>query len=105
MGKSELGPGMQDCSSVVWEIEQDQNVTLSVLLELDGSVGGYGWYVHVVAVPKTPRALGAEPGCSASLRWPHREHRTFEGCLLQLVNTVDYLLTMEKAKQEAVKPT
>jgi hypothetical protein len=100
MGKSMTGPDMRDCAPLMWEIENEWGLNLSILLELDGSVGGCGLYVHVVGVPKMPIGLSTESGVSASMRWPDREGRTFAGLLVQLLHTADHLLMQDAARKD-----
>ena len=92
MGKSESGPDMQDCSTLAHHLEQDWALSVTILLELDGSSGGYGWRIHGLGVPRQPRLLRDEPGVAATVTWPHRDHKTFEGAVFALLHRMDKLL-------------
>ena len=101
LGKSMSGPDFLDVATSMYELQEEWDLSLSILIELDGSVGGCGFYVHVLGVPKDASALAAEEGVSASIRWPDRDGRTFPGSLIQLLLTCDSLL--DKASSGATR--
>lgn len=92
MGKSTNGPTMHDIGPAMSEIAQDWSSSITFLIELDGSQGGCGLFIHALCVPLMPRLLDGEPGASATIRWPDREGRTFEGSMLNLLYQLDSIL-------------
>jgi hypothetical protein len=96
MGKLGNGPDMQDCSLWAKELEENHNCTITVLLELGGSIVGSHWLVHALAVPRGALNAREEAMPAVYVRFPHRDHKTFEGALFQLL----VLLDAEFAKAE-----
>lgn len=99
MGKSTNGPEMTDVSATWWQFEQLHQCSITMLVELDGSTGGCGLYVSAVAVQKRPVRLEEAGIGSATIRFPHRDHRTFEGALLKLLYQLDYLAGQLEASE------
>ena len=91
MGKSESGPDMQDCSTYLREVEKAHKSRITIMLESDGSEGGYGWSMHALMLPAKVSDPWETPGCGAGGAWPHRDHKTFEGALFALVARLDAL--------------
>lgn len=92
MGKSVSGPEISDVTSLWWTIEQGQQCTITLLVELDGSVGGCGIYVHAVALSKRPVSLQDNALGAVTVSFPHRDTRTLEGCLFRLLYQLDSLI-------------
>lgn len=83
MGKSESGPDMQDCSLYLAEMEQEQDCSCTVLLEVVGFAVGYGWRIHVLSVEKGMIQSDAGWSVATSVTWPNRANKTFEGALFR----------------------
>lgn len=83
MGKSEVGPDMQDCSVMWSEIQKAQECSTTILMELAGCLGGSHLRVHVLSVSRTCMPWEAEWCVASTLIWPNRENKTFEGALFR----------------------
>jgi len=92
MGKSESGPDLRDCGILASELQSLSGVSLTVLMELDGSGVASHWLSHVLAVKKgltDPERLSA---MSVAFRWPNDRQRTFEAALYDALWKIDNLL-------------
>jgi hypothetical protein len=92
MGKSENGPDMLDCFQLMYSLESDWGLSISILVECDGSLGGGGGSVHIVGIAKALVNLTENEGVAVSARWPDRQGRTWEGLLFQMLHQIDHLL-------------
>ncbi len=95
MGKSDNGPDMQDCAQYLSLIEKQNGVITTVILTSDGSRYGQGWLLHVLSVVEGDLTGQSGRGVGTTGRWPHREHRTFEGALYGLLAAHDAALSRQ----------
>lgn len=102
MGKSTIGPDMQDCAQLLHSTELMNECDISVLISSAGYVGGSSLRVIAVAVSKA--LVNLEPAWTVGVTrlWPDREERSWEGFLLNLVYEVDSLIEAAERKN-AVK--
>ncbi len=101
MGKLESGPDLRDCSIIASEIQSLSGVSLTILMELDGSHPASYGLSHVLAVKKgflEPEGVNA---ASVAFRWPNDRHRTFEAALYDALWKIDNLLV---ATEDGGKP-
>lgn len=101
MGKLVIGPCWTDVTTLWWEIEKAHSCSISVLLDLDGSVGGCGVFASAVALKKRPVSLEDAALAHGTMRYPHREAATFEIGLFKLLYSLEHLIgAAEKVKNE-----
>lgn len=101
MGKLVTGPCWTDVTTLWWEIEQTYSATITLLVELDGSVGGSGVSVSALALDKRLVKLDDSSLAVSSMHWPHREALTFEIGLFKLLFEMERLI--EAAKEVKAK--
>lgn len=92
MGKSESGPDLRDCSILGAEIQSLAGVSLTILMELDGSHAASYWLSHVLAVKKGTIEPDRLSAASVAFRWPNERHTTFEAALYDALWKIDNLL-------------
>jgi len=85
VGKSEYGPDMWDCSLYVKEMQDQQNCSTSLLLELDGSSENPRWRVGVLSTSRNLVDLVPEWSVATVFYFPGRGSKTFEGALFRAV--------------------
>jgi hypothetical protein len=89
MGKSSTGPDMLDVLQYCLEIQKAQDAGITLLVEPAGSELAPTWFVHALAVPRWTLLSNTQPAVSAFIRWPHRDHKTFDGALFSLMALID----------------
>jgi hypothetical protein len=99
MGKSEHGPDMQDCCTYLSEIQSQTGYSLTLLMEPDGSSVSARWRVCALAVKGGSVEPTAARSVSASVLWPHRDYKTFEGALFSLLAWTDSLIAQDTFQQ------
>lgn len=99
MGKSTSGPDLTDCVQYLRQIETHHKVSVTLLLTASGSHGGIPLSCVALATPDKLVEATADVGWSCERKWPHRSHRTFEGCVYGLLMQLDEILTSGRWEQ------
>jgi hypothetical protein len=89
MGKSENGPGMQDCAMYLNQIQTGTNSQVSILIEVAEKDGGGTLSYALVACSRDLTVDGPAWSCSVTGKWPCKKHKTFESCLFWALGSVD----------------
>jgi hypothetical protein len=96
MGKSMNGPDWDDIGTYASAIGATSESFVCLLLDFDGSNVVPRWRVTAFTTPKSPYAMATHSGIGASALWPHRDHKTMEGAVFNLLATLDGLLAREE---------
>ena len=102
MGKSTPGPDLTDCAQYLRQIETHHKVAVTLLITASGSLGGIPLSCVALATPDKLVEVMTDVGWSCERRWPHRSHRTFEGCVYGLLMQLDEILTSFRWEQETL---
>ena len=89
MGKSDVGPDMRDCFAYLKEIEKGTGSAISILVDVVGSSVGWTGHIHALALSRELTPEGPLWSCGASVYWPHRNYKTFEGAVFDLLLLLD----------------
>lgn len=102
MGKPTTGPEVTDVLRYMRDIEQEANVTVSVMLQLDGFGAGPRFRANAIAALNKPPTFPNPMGVGVGAYFPHREYRTFEGFLYRLLMDLDEELSKEDFRQHVL---
>lgn len=96
MGKFTNGPDWYDIGVYANAISDTSESFICLLLDFDGSNVVPRWRITAFTQPKSPYVLMEHNGFGVSALWPHREHRTMEGAVFNLLATLDGFIAQEK---------
>jgi hypothetical protein len=99
MSKSMSGPDWYDVGVYLNSISDTNDVSITLLLDFDGSNVVPRWRVSGWTGERAPLIADMSPGVGASVLWPHRNYRTMEGAVFNLLATIDVLLAQKRLLQ------
>ncbi len=93
MGKSERGPGMQNCLSYLAQMDSDQQLYTTVLLLPGGSVNAPSVTINLLSVSNGVSLEGSAAVSTSYGPYPSRDHATFEGALYRAIIEHDKVIS------------